>query len=148
MQLKWMIISVVIWTSLSKPYTSSELSGTSVTFTKIYKVIRINGRVCKRLRLKTDKTRLLTNASSHYTKNYNVSVQVLHIRLVRMFITQRNTVYCASLYSLYMCYTVYKLLYLRLTPQCCRICLVRQLKETVQCVGIVYSNVKSFKFIM
>ena len=33
------------------------------------------------LRLKMDKTRLLTNASGHYTKNY-VSLQALHIRLV------------------------------------------------------------------
>ena len=70
---------------------TSESSGTSVTFTKIYEVIWINGHVCKRLPLKTDKTRLLTNASGHYTKNYNVSLQVLHIRLVRMFITRRNT---------------------------------------------------------
>ena len=77
------------WASLSKPNTS-ESSGTSVMFTKIYEVIRINGHVCKWLRLKTDKTRLLTNASGHYTKNYNVSLQALHIRLVHTFITQRN----------------------------------------------------------
>ena len=76
----------IIGASLSEPHTS-ESSGTSVTFTKIYEVLRINGRVCKRLHLKTNKTRLLTNASGHYTKNYNVSLQALHIRLVRTFIT-------------------------------------------------------------
>ena len=81
----------LIGVSLSEPHTS-ESSGMSVTFTKIYEVIRINGHVCKRLCLKMDKTRSLTNASGHYTKNYNVSLQALHIRLVRTFITQRFTI--------------------------------------------------------
>ena len=41
----------LIGASLSEPHTS-ELSGMSVIFTKIYEEIRINGRVCKHLRLK------------------------------------------------------------------------------------------------
>ena len=82
--------AILIGASLSEPHTS-ESSGTSITFTKIYEVIQINGCVCKRLRLKTDKTRLLTNASGHYTKNYNIILQAVHIRLVRTFIIQSNT---------------------------------------------------------
>ena len=83
------VCTFLIGASLSKPHTS-ESSGTSVTFTKIYEVIWINGRICKHLRLKTGKTRLITSASGHYTKNY-VSLRALHIRLVRTFITRRNT---------------------------------------------------------
>ena len=41
----------VIGASLSEPHTS-KLSGTSVAFTKIHEVLRINGFVRKRLRLK------------------------------------------------------------------------------------------------
>ena len=71
----------VIGASLSQPHTS-ELSGMSVAFTKIYKVIWINGCVCKCLEM--DKTRLLTSASGmsvHYTKNY-VSLQAfLRVRV-------------------------------------------------------------------
>ena len=76
------------------PGHTSKLSGTSVAFTKIYEVMQIDGRICKCLHLKWIKTRLLTNSSGmcvHYTKNYNVSLQALNIRLVCTFITQRNT---------------------------------------------------------
>ena len=75
----------IVGANLSEPYTN-ESSDTSITFTKIFEVIWVNDRVYKRLRLKMDKTRLLTNASGHYTKNYNVSLQALHIRVVRMHV--------------------------------------------------------------
>ena len=53
-----LVSTIIIGVSLSEPHTSKS-SGMSVTFTKIYEVIRINGRVCKCLHLKTDYLQML-----------------------------------------------------------------------------------------
>ena len=59
----------IIGVSLSEPHTS-ESSGTSVMFTKIYEVIWINGSVCKHLCLKTDKNQITYKCFRHVHSLY------------------------------------------------------------------------------
>ena len=77
------IVIRMIGASLSKPHTSKS-SGASVGFTKIYKIIRINGCICKHLCLKTDKNRITYKCFWH--------VHSLHKQLLRQFTGTSYTV--------------------------------------------------------
>ena len=68
-----LVSTIIIGVRMSEPHTS-ELSGMSVTFTKIYEVIRINGRVCKCLHLKTDYLQMLPAITQKITLVYRRSI--------------------------------------------------------------------------
>ena len=81
---------IVIGASLSEPHTS-ESSGESVAFTKIYVEIWIAWCVHKGLRLKSNYKPDNLRTYIDHTKNYQGSLLMLYVKLAHTFITLRIT---------------------------------------------------------
>ena len=85
-----MLICDIIGASLNKPHTSWK-NGTSISFTKIYMKIRINGMSVIRSQKFTFKNWTITykcfQMCVHHTNDYQSSLLTPLIRLVCVFIT-------------------------------------------------------------